>query len=293
MDGVSKVLDKISVLEWKVLVLISVVFLVWIILRFLERRAARKAEITVQTRKDERAASYTAALTGLTESFREHDAKEDRNTAALNDTIIRNTEAMRLVEGRLADLSRKTQGIMSPGDSLTIVDAYYSHLLRRCQYVIEQSLRENDYKKRRTHVARKVRTRFADEVYAAREELRRISTLAFNPDKFFETYINSGETGVHAVRGDRFVLCDVLWEAVESCFERRVETAAIPADKERDLKQRIEEAGLLLKNAIHDHFAACRRRLETETSKSLRESTEAGTGRFDRTPRPETGPVPG
>lgn len=292
MNDVSKILEKIGMLEWKVLVLLALLVLVWLVLRFLERRASRKAEVEVQTRKDERAASYSAALTGLTEAFREHDAKEDRNTQTLNDTIIRNTEAMRLVEQRLSDLSRKTQGIMSPGDSLTIVDAYYSHLLRRCQYVTEQSLRENDYQKRRTHVARKVRTRFADEVYAAREELRRISTLAFNPDKFFSTYVNADETAPHP-RGDRFILCDVLWSAVEPCFERRVETAAISADKERDLAQRVEEASLLLKNAIHDHFSACARRLETETSKSLRECVDVGTGRFTRSPRPEAGPVPG
>ena len=272
MDGVPAVLEKLNTMEWRVLILLAVMSALWIILRFMERRALRKHEAAMQEHKDRRSNSYTAALTELSSSFNRHDEKEDRNTASLNVTILRNTEALVQVKEKLADLSRKSQGVMSMGDSVTIADAYYSHLCRRCQSVLEQSLRENDYKKRKVHVTRKVRTCFADEIYAAREELRRISTLAFNPDAFFRVYVSDESTSPVPLGGDRFVLCDILWTSIEACFETRVGTTAIAADKERDLQQRIEEASLLLKNAVHDHFATCVRRLETETSRSLRES---------------------
>lgn len=272
-NDANEILKTLNAMRWEVFLVLALAVVLWLVLRFLDRREGRLCEARAQEHKDVRADKYAEALNGLAAAFHRHDDRAAKNCESVNSALKQSVESLAKVEEKLGEISRKTQGRMSITDSLSIVEAYYSHLVRKVSHVVEQSLRENDYKRRREHVSRKVRTLFADEISSAREELRRISTLAFDSDNFFQTYVNDGDTSAVVRGGDRFVLCDTLWTAVEPCFEKRVETTAVIADRERDLQQRAEEAELILRNAAMDHFSACMHRLRKETSKALHEST--------------------
>jgi len=256
-EELSNLAGAVSQLKWWALAFLTLWVLIWRGFAFLEQRAKR-----------ERAQTYSNALAELAGSMSKHDAALDEMAKSVK------------------EMTRKSKGTMPLDSTLSIIETFYSNIIYRAQSIIEQSLRENDYANRAQYISRKVRTMLADFIYGQREELRKINTLAVDPDQFFRVYINddtkriqrvadnadsqpASDAFIREVQGERFILCDIIWRAVEPCY-----TGSVLSDDDIPLQGRIEEAHILLQNAVHDHY--------THISTKIAKDMQSALGGRDR-----------
>lgn len=316
--------EALNTLRMEVLLILVIVVLLWRLFAYMERRAEKrekaaensarvKEEAAIRKEKSARASKLTKALDNLATSLTTHDKNEGEAISGVNSALIaqtetlkEQTEALHAVRTRLKEVSRKTKGMMSPNEGLTVVEAYYSKVCRSVQYLFERSLRENDFAARSDYISRLVRTRIADVLAAEREELRTLGTLGIDADRIFPTYVNQDSThrishvGLEPVQtpphgtpsepptsaipgGERFLLCDVIWDSVVHCYQSQVPEGATQREKESDLRARIAEAQLVIENTMKDHYTALAKQIHEATGNQ----NDEGTSTFSR---PKTGP---
>lgn len=223
-----------------ILILIFVAYQIW------RQLLTHKREEAQEESKTNRAKQYldmqvkqTEALSKLAESMTAHTASDVESANKLNNTLQSVETAIEKLDDGVSVLSAKTSGQINREDSTKMIrDRFLQNIYKEICMVIERSLTENDYEKRKDFVARKVRTALGDILIEARKYLCGFN-LAVDPNRFFMCEPN--QAGI-----ERFTLCDSIWREVEPLFK-----------KESSLKQRIEEAYLIVENVISDYVTLC------------------------------------
>jgi hypothetical protein len=134
-------------------------------------------------------------------------------------------------------------------------DRFNKDIKRSIAYIVERSLAENDYANRRDFVSKKVRSAMGDILATAKEDLGSYN-LAIESDDYF--ILDSNEHGLQ-----RYLLCDEVWEEVEPLFSSHTE-----------LKQRIEEANVIISNVVKDYLTRAESELREKTPSRFLPSVE-------------------
>jgi hypothetical protein len=266
--------DSVSQLQWWALATLLLGFVAWRFFHYLDKREERRLNASTEDAKAERARLYSESLSKLADAMNDHNRESTSKLAQVSDSVNKVTSETEKLTEKVDAISRKTKGVMSVDNTLTIIETYYSHVVNCAQRIVEQSLRENDYETRADYISRKIRTRIAEHITFARDQLHAINTLAVDPERFFITYVNSEDASF----GERFQLCDLLWSAIEVCYTPRG-TDGNQATIRRDLEDRIEEAKLLIENTMHDHYTNIANHLSREAAAGWREE---GSGVYRR-----------
>ncbi len=124
---------------------------------------------------------------------------------------------------------------VNKANSLRIIQAKFDTIQYMLGFVVERSLNYNHYDSQPDYVASRVKTDMAEILVDARDKLGRLD-LSVPQDVFFRL---QPEPGV-----ERFWLCDDVWLKVEPLFRGT-----------SDVRQRVERARLLIKNAVSDYVA--------------------------------------
>jgi hypothetical protein len=227
--------------QMKVGVIILIVTLVVIVMAFVlvGRWMILRNQEMLERKKQLRAAELSGALIRLSTSMEQH-TQEDKSAqlklASALDSVAGVTSKM---DSSITVLAQRASGQMTKASSLRQIRRQFAkEITPSICFTLERSLTENKYEERRQFVSQKVKTNIAVLLADTRQDMRG-SPLAFNPDLFFTTYPDS-EGG-----GERFVLCDLLWDRLEPLYR-----------KNSALKDRLEEAFLVIQNTVHDYVEA-------------------------------------
>ncbi len=181
----------------------------------------------------------TAGVSKLTVAIDASADRAERNSAQNSKAVDHLSDNVAKMAQRLSSLVNKIDGRMSVQDSCRFIHHAFQHdLYREVCLILSAALRNNDYANRAQHVTRKVRTAMADAMTEARAYLTTY-LLAVDPTEYFVVD--------QTASGERFVLVDQIWTAVEPKFNHGAGS----------LEHRTEEANLLIENAIRDYVVAC------------------------------------
>jgi hypothetical protein len=195
--------------------------------------------------KERRAEQYTSAITTLAESMNNHTAADEQSSMRLNNALFTVTTVVGKLDSSVNVLSAKTAGTINREDSVRMIrDRFLQNVFKEICMIVERSLSDNDYDKRRDFVARKVRTAIGEVLGEARAYLCSFN-LSVDPNRFFQ--VDNSQSV------ERFLLCDLIWNDIETLY--RMNTP---------IKQRIEEAYLMIENSITDYVTKCNKNSDTQ-----------------------------
>lgn len=145
-------------------------------------------------------------------------------------------ESLASLSINVQSLEKKTSGAVNEADSARLIKVWFDRdVVPALLESFVKSLKENNYEERKKYVADKVRTNFSSVLGKCKDELS-LFLLSIPLERVFETYT----TQEH---GNRYVLCDILWNKLESLFL-----------SETDLEGRKDEAGLIIRNTLRDYL---------------------------------------
>lgn len=220
-----------------------------VIIQIIKARREKRQEDA----KEARALSYTSTIGTLVSAINKQITEIHSFVSTFGeslDTIEEVSEKTQQTMGRVEKvvntLKDRFEEKMSFQDSLRLIDTYFHRIEASAIEIIRAALVENHYRSRREFVSKRVRTdisSFIDLMCSDLSEYR----LFFSYAVFLATYAKDGADG-----GDRYILCDKIWAAVEHLFENEDNS---PVDL------RIQEARLLTINAIRDLYSHTARKV--------------------------------
>ncbi len=285
-DEVKSLIKTIDEIKGDAKIFIGVLVFMYISFQAWRQWLTHKQKREEERGKEERARRYlevgvkqAESISRLAESMSAHTVADVETTNKLNSTLISVEQTMETVHDGLGVLTARTSGQINRDDATKMIrDRFLQNIFKEISFVIERSLTENDYEKRKDFVARKVRTALGDILIEARKYLCGFN-LAVDPTRFFMCEPNQSV--------ERFILCDSIWKEIEPLFK-----------KEGTLKQRIEEAYLIIENVIGDYVTLCsrgtdspiqvRRAHESNAAVLMSRSTRLMTDTAKNAPLPES-----
>lgn len=202
-----------------------------------DREAKQQREdqaVLIERAKQSRAVLYTDALNGLTRAFSEHTTNEEHLLERLDATLDRVSGSVGRVDACLTTfLLCQTEAVNVVDSKRLIKEKFTGQVLHAIVYLIEKSLRENDFVRRQTFITSNMKTGIGQILVQARNELRDYK-LAVHSDEYFLTLPDT--------QAERFILCENIWNAVEGLYK-----APNPLD------QRLQELRLTVQNVIADY----------------------------------------
>lgn len=244
-----------SATVWAVVVIAAIVVAYLLVRAWL----GHAAEGRVERRKEARQKQYLAAIQSLGKDMRAH---ADADTAAMH--IIQ--AAMSEIRKALEAIRDKQEGKVEFEPSLKLMCVFMDSIAIEASAYFARSLEENDYENRKSLIASKMKTSCADLIEDALSSLAELE-LAFDPNVFFRVYEDPANGGT------RYILCDVMWLAVEPLYRRHGEP----------LKNRLEEMRLALANAVKDQYTKTARNLTDKQSQRKRHRRVANDGDSSQT----------
>lgn len=173
-------------------------------------------------------------------------------TSTVSDCVIQigSTTNMVLALRELLDAVRNClDGKINKANSLRVIHAKFESVQMRLQYVVERSLQSNGYNGQEQYIADKLRTEMGDVLSEARQQLERLD-LSVDCSYIFSLKNQDGT--------ERYILCDEVWEAVQSLFSQ----------EEQDIRNRIEHARLKIRNVVADYVSKRLQKVVMTDSKS-------------------------
>jgi len=249
-EQVRQLLRAVNDLRGDAMVFISLLVLFGLIYLTVRHYLSIRKERATEKMKQNRADQYANALTSISTAFTSQSAKSDMMMERLNNTMRDVNGSINKVDTCLVSLLTYTSGTINYQDSVRLVkDRFLKEIRRSVYYIIEKSLAENDYENRKEFVSKKVKTAIGDLLQECRDDLNSYK-LAINPRDFF---LVTREPGV-----ERFLLCDMLWNEIESLYRSRV-----------DLRHKLEEANLNIENVIKDYLTGLEEKVREKTPTQL------------------------
>lgn len=238
-----------------VIILIVVAFL--LVRHYLRIKKERESALLkeehdreIDKEKHKRAQMYTNALSAITKSFTDHTKKEEHILERLDITMGRVSDSLGRVDTCLTSFLLNQTSSMNLTDSKRIVkEKFIGQINHSIAYLIEKSLRENDFINRREFVVANIKTAMGHILIQARSELNDYK-LAIHSDDYFKI--------VPGVQVERFVLCDILWDMVEGFYRSHT-----------NLDQRLQEMRLVVSNTITDHVAGLEKHVKEKSPSTL------------------------
>lgn len=288
-------IQSVANLPWYIAVMALLAFLIWRHYASKDRKQDAEAIVASEEAKAARAKQYTAAFNNLSKSIQ---TSADQTSELLGRTHADLTE----VKARLADVVKSARGKMRFGESLGVIDAYYSSLCRFTLDLFSRSLQENHYDADAELIEIRCKTRLAEQVVSIRDDLRRLRPLSIDPDEFFTTIVNSPGYGSkpptdisgsyrrtssaeRVYVGERFDLIDQAWTVVQPFYiQRSVQDQTNTAQVSQEKATRIEAAVLNLQAFLKDYRDDAVQRLHESRSRDSGESNggSSGTGTWEK-----------
>lgn len=238
VNDIQKVLQEVNSMKTDAMLFVGVVITIGLLYFGWRYWIGLKHEREIQKVKEKRAQHYSASLNNIASAMREQTDRFGILVQNLEEAVGTLDSSVQILQSNVTSLISRTAGTIGKEDSVRIIrDRFVYNVYRDFCYIIEKSLTENDYANRREFVNRKVKTAFSDVLNDARKYLCSYN-LAVEPHKFFTKSPNQ--------TAERLILCDLVWMEVEPLFR-----------KELPLKQKIEEAFLLIENSISDYIEQC------------------------------------
>lgn len=190
-------------------------------------------------------ATLAATIQATHEASTQMNQTTNRTLGDLGSTVNRTGQALMSVASMVKRMTDKVEGRLSRDDSKKFIAAKLNaDMYRAICGIIEKSFIENHFAGREAFISDRVRSRIRDVMVATRAELKELP-LAMTVDSYFPTTTDD--------LGERFALCDQIWNKVSHLFEDR-----------RPAEDRMDEASLLIENIIKDHIARTMRRDHSE-----------------------------
>lgn len=239
-NAVNNLRTEAMVFIGAIAILAAVFFIIRLILNYRKDGATEKA-------KSERAEKYSGALTAVATSMNTHIVQSEEQGKQIVEALDGFSHSSNQLQGTISVLIERTSGTVNREDSIRIIkECFTRRLYLDICFIIENSLRHNNYVGHKDYVKRKVKTAIGDSIGEARNYLSSLK-LSEDINKFF-LLVPSQQT-------ERLMLCDLIWAEMEPLFERDHRESY--ADCPEALTQKIEEAFLLMENILADYLYRC------------------------------------
>jgi len=247
LDEIRQILNAIGNLRteacWLIGILAVLAFIFFMVRLALNHRKNRTAEAA----KTDRADKYAGALDRLSEAMKTHIVSSDEQNKRIIDALDGFSRSSSQLHGTISILIERTSGTINAEDTRKIINhAFQKRLYLNMCFVIENSLRGNNFKLYHEHIKRKVKTAIGDAIAEVRTYLGGLK-LSENTEKLFVL--------IPKQPAERFLLCDLVWDEMEPLFLREP-TAGGEGAKEcpEAMTQKVEEAFLIIENIINDYL---------------------------------------
>jgi hypothetical protein len=214
------VVDPVSLLDHKITWMTLAAFTIWV------AYLAVTKWWDYRTQKAKRAQT-SALVTGVNELL-----QSNKQTNLL---LADNIEHSRRVDSTMQELILRHSGAIDKEASLHLIDKFFSDLARDVVSIFTYSLENNGYEERPDFIRDRVKTSLAQSLESTR-----------NAMSFFKFSVSLSPFFA-AVKTDRaverFVLCDILWDAVEPFYKSK-----------HPLSERVEEMRLVVHNKMRDYL---------------------------------------
>ena len=273
-NEVKEVFNAVNTLRTEAMIFIGsiailaiIFFITRLVLNYRKERATEKA-------KSDRAEKYSGALTAVATAMNTHIVQSEEQGRQITEALDNFSRSSHQLQNTISILIERTSGTINREDSVRIVqECFTRHLYLDICFIVEQSLRHNNYEGHKEYVKRKVKTAMGDAIGEAKAYLSGLK-LAEDANKFFLLVPNQP--------AERFLLCDLVWAEMEPLFERD-HTESYKECPEA-LTQKIEEAFLLIENTISDYLYKCSEQLGAD-AKQQRQKAKNATSLMKHTTR--------
>ncbi len=221
-----------------------------------------KKEKAISDQKSARVEAQIKALTSINDSL--SLVKSELTT--LGQDNKRHNEALLLahnhVNFQLDQMGKKIRGIIPDVDASKIIKVYFNSIIRKeVSFLVEAQIIENGFHESADFIRRRMKSNTKDVLDRCQDELKGLK-LPISVRSIFLTYKDKD--------GDRYQVCDVIWEAIQPILARG-----------GDKKKNIEEAKLIIQNVLNDYINPVIKELtETATDKyeaALEKKPSSGT----------------